>query len=97
MTGEEAWDPKIPRSRGVIHATQTFGAHVLGEVQFHDGPRVIVCADCGAPVTDGLVFHLKPETYAVIYKNETFYLERHIGIKCGCAAKRGLSGQSVRP
>jgi hypothetical protein len=33
---------------------------------------------------------MKPETYAVRYQGEIFYLERHIGIACGCAAKRGL-------
>jgi hypothetical protein len=64
----------------------------LGEILKHDGPRVLVCADCGVPVEDGRVFHVKPETYSVIYRGETFYIERHIGLRCGCAMKRGLTG-----
>lgn len=56
-----------------------------------DGPRPIICADCGKPIMDGLVFHMKPEVYAITIDGETFYLERHIGLSCGCAAKRGLA------
>ena len=98
--GEETWPENIARSKRTLEAVGDL--HLLGlPLQFyqigslgaivHDGPRPIICADCGAPVTDSVVVHLKPETYAVRYLGETFYLERHIGVSCGCAAKRGLA------
>lgn len=61
----------------------------LGEIVY-DGPRLLICADCGKVPDDGAVFHVKPEVYAIKYKGEVFYLERHIGVACGCAKKRGL-------
>lgn len=56
-----------------------------------EGPRPIICADCGTPIKDGLVVHMKPETYAILIRGEVFYIERHIGVSCGCAAKRGFA------
>lgn len=101
--GEESWPGNVVRSRGVIEADDlshywaNFGgvfAYRLGETALqeivHDGPRTVICADCGEPQTDGNVVHMKPAAYAIRYKGETFYLERHIGVSCGCAAKRGL-------
>ena len=63
----------------VVHAGDLF-----------DGPRPVICADCGVPIEDGKVIHFKPERYAVRYHGQTFYLERHLGVTCGCAAKRGF-------
>lgn len=101
--GEENWPKNVVRTRGVIEADDlshywaNFGgafAYRLGETALqeiiHDGPRTVICADCGTPQTDGNVVHLKPAAYAIRYKGETFFLERHIGVACGCAAKRGL-------
>lgn len=91
--GEENWPENVVRSRGhVVYGM--FGwrdliPRPLGKV-IADGPRPIICADCGKAVPDGLVVHLKPTTYEVRYGNETFFLERHIGVGCGCAAKREL-------
>jgi hypothetical protein len=83
--GEDSWDPTIPRSKGTV----PFEKGALGEVILTDGPRVIICANCGMTIT-GPVFHLKPETYSVEYGGWVFYIERHIGVACGCAAKLGL-------
>ena len=98
--GEETWPENIAKSKRALEADGGVQVHGL-PVQFYqigslgaivqDGPRPIICADCGAPVTDCVVVHLKPETYAVRYLGEIFYLERHIGVKCGSAAKRGLA------
>ncbi len=99
--GEDRWPESVVRSNGVL----MFGARgvsgrtprdeqdtdwtLFGPI-VHDGPRAVICADCGVPIVDGYVVHVKPETYAVEYLGETFYLERHIGVSCGCAARRGL-------
>lgn len=83
--GEENWPKNVVRSKEVLHLP--IRRRSLGRV-LAEGPRVIVCADCGAAQNDGNVIHLKPEIYAIAWKGETFYLERHL---CkSCAAKRGL-------
>lgn len=101
--GEESWPENVVRSKGelsldlllsgvgdVIEALTTdleFKVPRIGKV-ISDGPRPIICADCGTPIVDGNVVHMKPETYAITYKGETFYLERHLCI--ACAEKRGV-------
>lgn len=107
--GEENWPGNVRRSIGVIEADDAYHAwrsldgeiaYKIGETALqrivYDGPRAVICADCGRPQTDGNVIHMKPEAYAVLYKGETFYLERHIGVSCGCAAKRGLTEHPAR-
>ena len=94
--GEEAWPENVVRSKGSYYPSYRRRFRVRGQLVdlgrvIADGPRPIVCADCGTPIHDGLVVHMKPETYAVWYKDERFYLERHIGVACGCAKKRGLA------
>ncbi len=89
---EASWPESIVRSKGSVDAEDMVCLGLLtnlGRV-IHDGPRPAVCADCGEVPEDGLLVHVKPETYAVTYQGETFYLERHLGVACGCAAKRGL-------
>ncbi len=87
---EETWDKSIPRSKGVVDLSLYSGFQSLGNIVTTDVSRQIVCADCGVPAEGGVVCHLKPETYTVRYKGEEFYIERHIGVACGCAKKRGL-------
>ena len=91
--GEENWPDNVVRSKSVgdIDRSLCWGNEEdvdLGNI-VADGPRLLVCADCGAPQT-GPVIHMKPETYTLVYRGEPFYLEKHIGVACGCAAKRGL-------
>lgn len=86
---EETWPEGVVRSKATIECRDDLG-DTLGKVIKTDGPRPIVCADCGQPIVDGLVFHVKPETYRVTWHGWTFYMERHIGVTCGCAKKRGL-------
>lgn len=89
---EESWPENVVRSRGTLEGDGMVWLGLLlglGKV-VQDGPRAAICADCGKAPDDGLLIHMKPETYAVRYQGEIFYLERHIGIACGCAAKRGL-------
>jgi len=93
--GDEAWDEKIPRSRGHIDLDQ---AHIdLGYIVELDKERQIICADCGTPAEGGIVCHLKPVTYEARYKGEIFFLERHIGVQCGCAFKRHLTQNPPGP
>ncbi len=90
--GEASWPEDIVRSKGSVDGDDMVWLvrlTSLGKI-IHDGPRAAVCADCGKVPEDGLLVHVKPETYAVAYQCETFYLERHLGVACGCAAKRGL-------
>jgi len=93
--GEETWPDSVIKSKGVhewgmLHVVEVIHPFKpLGGIIF-DGPRQLICADCGIPIMDGRIIHLKPERYAVSYGGETFYLERHIGVSCGCASKRGL-------
>ncbi len=92
MTAEESWPEDVVRSRGTLEGDGMVWLGLLldlGKV-VRDGPRAAICADCGKAPDDGLLIHMKPETYAVRYQGETFFLERHIGVTCGCAAKRGL-------
>ncbi len=90
--GEEKWPANVVRSKGVIDERDS----ALGGIVV-DGPRPIVCADCGVEVRDGIVFHLKPECFTVLYGTEEFYAERHIGVSCGCALKRGLISRPPAP
>jgi len=88
--GEESWPENVVRTLGIVDSEMPLDdGLLLGEI-VRDGPRPIICADCGKSIVDGFVVHMKPEVYAVWYKDETFYLERHIGVSCGCAAKRGF-------
>jgi len=93
--GEETWPPGVIKSKGVhewgmLHVVEVIHPLMpLGQLIF-DGPRPVICADCGVPIEDGKVIHFKPERYAVRYHGQTFYLERHLGVTCGCAAKRGF-------
>ena len=93
--GEENWPENVVRSKGlwdflapsmlrqILHPLRPLGKVIV------DGPRAVICADCGSP-TNGVVLHVKPEIYAIRYEEQIFYLERHVGIDCGCAAKRGF-------
>lgn len=95
--GEESWPENVVRSKGKIDLGDLGFLRDakwdapepphLGRIE-DDGPRVIICSECGKPVKDGNVVHRKPQTYAFVYKGETFYLERHLCL--GCARKRGL-------
>ena len=96
--GEENWPENVVRSKGVVRVKDFPGLYdALGGEIIHDGPRYIICAECGAEMRDGLVVHQKPRTYAIAYEPEEgcavrpYYLERHIGVSCGCAAKWGLA------
>lgn len=97
--GEESWPENVVRSRGRVDTNQLYFSDKkypherypvhpsgLGEI-LADGPRWLVCADCGKEQR-GRVIHLKPAVYAVVYQGETFYLERHLCV--ACARKRGL-------
>lgn len=99
--GEENWPEGVVRSKGGVKSDDWSagrqGWDVLSDVLggfVSDGPRPALCADCGVVPADGLLIHLKPETYRVFHerggRTEELYLERHIGVSCGCAAKRGL-------
>lgn len=96
--GEETWSSDVVRSKRIVDFDSSGWKDWMAEALIdefdgpivHDGPRPAICADCGKAPENGLLIHLKPETYAVRIESEVFFLERHIGVACGCAAKRGL-------
>jgi len=80
---ESKWPPKAKLSKGVLNIDALTKdlefAGTLGEIT-SDGERGYICTHCGKTVTQA--HHIKPECYKVIYKGQTFYMEKHICDDC---------------
>jgi hypothetical protein len=92
---ESKWPSKAKLSNGnlnldkMMEALNTMGKTLfpkhmietltLGEIT-SDGERGYICTHCGKIVTQA--HHIKPECYKVIYKGQTFYMEKHICDDC---------------
>lgn len=83
---ESKWPLKAKLTRGVLvidNLTSYDGiqhARIdLGQIT-SDGERGYICTHCGKTVTQA--HHIKPECYKIIYKGQTFYMEKHICNDC---------------
>jgi hypothetical protein len=93
---ESTWPPKAKLSDGEMNldgmtaSLQLMGKglgfpntskldNFLGDIT-SDGERGYICTHCGKTVTKA--HHIKPKTYKVIYKGQTFYMEKHICDDC---------------
>jgi hypothetical protein len=106
---ETTWPPNAKLSKGTLNIDKLIEAlNKMGEGLYpndsdkrvptlgkitSDGERGYICTHCGKTVTRA--HHIKPETYMVIYKGQTFYMEKHICNDCMNACRKVKGGHYI--